>query len=209
MPDLDQYFDEIDAARIRRVRELSEIKRKFSSDRVPDLAGVNSKATVVLTYANWEGFYNDCARTYIRFLRERGGKIRDTDWMLLLGAFHADFESLRARSHSYDARRQFVADLQVRLECGFESFDDTIVEARSNLDFERLSQNFVVLNIDFSSMQRFRIRLDKEVVGWRHSVAHGDPPDLSALDISDHVDFTANLLIVLADRFQDAMLERI
>jgi hypothetical protein len=42
-----------------------------------------------------------------------------------------------------------------------------------------------------------------------HSVAHGDPPDLSALDISDHVDFTANLLMILADRFQHAMLERI
>ena len=66
-----------------------------------------------------------------------------------------------------------------------------------------------LLNIDLSSMQRFRIRPDKEVVGWRHSVAHGDPPDLSALDIADHVEFTANLLIVLADRFQHAMLERI
>jgi hypothetical protein len=56
MPDLDQYFDEIDVARIRRARELSEIKRRFSTDRVADPAGVNSKATVVLTYANWEGF---------------------------------------------------------------------------------------------------------------------------------------------------------
>ena len=162
----------------------------------------------MLTYANWEGFYNDCVRAYIRFLRDRGGKIRDTDWMLLLGAFHADFESLKARSHSYDARRQFVEDLQVRLECGFDSFDDTVVEARSNLNFERLVENFSLLNIDLSSMQRFRIRLDKEVVGWRHGVAHGDPPDLSALDIADHVDFTANLLIVLADRFQHAMLEK-
>ncbi len=168
-----------------------------------------SKAAVVLAYANWEGFYNECAGAYIRFLRDRGGKIRDTDWMLLLGVFHADFESLKARSHSYDARRQFIEDLQARLECGFDSFDDTIVEARSNLNFERLAENLYVLNIDLSPMQRFRIRLDKEVVGWRHSVAHGDPPDLSALDIADHVEFTANLLIVLADRFQYAMLERI
>src|ERR1700720_3087701 len=128
---------QIDTARIRRARELSEIKRRFSTDRVPDPSGVNSKATVVLAYANWEGFYNECVGAYIRFLRDRGGKIRDTDWMLLVGAFHADFDSLKARSHSSDARRQFVEDLQTRLECGFESFDDTIVEARSNLNFER------------------------------------------------------------------------
>ena len=82
---------------------------------------MNSKATVVLAYANWEGFYNECVDAYIRFLRDRGGKIRDTDWMLLLGAFHADFESLKARDHSYDARRQFVEDLQARLECSFDS----------------------------------------------------------------------------------------
>ena len=153
--------------------------------------------------------YNECVDAYIRFLRDRGGKIRDTDWMLLLGAFHADFESLKARDHSYDARRQFVEDLQARLECSFDSFNSAIVEARSNLNFERLAENFSVLNIDLSSMQRFRIRLDKEVVGWRHSVAHGDPPDLSALDSADHVEFTANLLALLADRFQHAMLERI
>jgi hypothetical protein len=128
--------------------------------------------------------------------------------MLLLGALHADFESLRAKNHSYAARCQFVRDLSIRLECGFDAFDDTVVEARSNLNFERLAENFSVLNIDLSFMQRFRIRLDKEVVGWRHSVAHGDAPDLSALDIADHIDFTANLLILLADRFQHAILEK-
>jgi hypothetical protein len=56
---------------------------------------VNSKAKVVLTYANWESFYNDCVPAYIRFLRDRGGKIRATDRMLLIGAFHPDFESLK------------------------------------------------------------------------------------------------------------------
>ncbi|MBA3727461.1 MAG: hypothetical protein H0W86_13770 [Armatimonadetes bacterium] len=72
MPDIDRYFEEIDNARIRRARELSEIKRKFSADKSPAPAGVNTKATVVLTYANWEGFYNECVRSYVQFLKERG-----------------------------------------------------------------------------------------------------------------------------------------
>jgi hypothetical protein len=209
MPDIDRYFDEIDAARVRRARELSEIKRKFGAADDQDTAGVNSKAAVVLTYANWEGFYNECVRAYVRFLTERGGKVRETDWRLLVGAFASDFESLRAKNHSAMAKRQFVANLKARLECGFDSFDPTTVEARSNLNFERLSENYVVLNFDLESLHRFRIRLDKELVGWRHSVAHGDSPDLSALDIAGHVDFAALLLIAIADRFQYAMLERI
>src|SRR5208282_6399087 len=99
MPEIDLYFDAIDAARIRRVKELSEIKRRFGSDHTTDPSGVSSKAAVVLTYANWEGFYNECLQTYMEFLRERGKKVRETDWMLLVCAFHREFESLRDKNH--------------------------------------------------------------------------------------------------------------
>lgn len=208
MPDISRYFDAIDSARIRRAKELSEIKNKLGGDRATDPSGVNSKAAVVLAYANWEGFYNECVHEYVRFLEERGGKIRETDWMLLVGAFDPDFESLRARNHSSDAKRDFVANLKQRLECGFASFDKSTVQARSNLDFQRLSQNFHILNFDISAFQKVRNRLDREVVGWRHSVAHGDSPDLSALDIANHMNFAAELLIIVADSFQNAILER-
>ena len=63
---------------VRRARELSDIKFRFTSSSEPDPSNVNSKAVIVLTYANWEGFYNECARAYIRVLQECGGKIRDT-----------------------------------------------------------------------------------------------------------------------------------
>ena len=208
MLNVDRYFDEIDAARIRRVRELSEIKRQFGADRNRDPTSVNSKAAVVLTYANWEGFYNECVDIYTEFLTERGGKVRETDWMLLVGAFNPDFESLRSKNHSVDAKHQFVANLKTRMECGFDAFDRTTIQARSNLDYKRISKNYSVLNFELLSLQRCRIRLDKELVGWRHSVAHGDSPDLSALDIADHVDFTAYLLSEVADCFQYAMLNR-
>jgi hypothetical protein len=208
MPSVDRYFDAIDAARIRRVKELSEIKRQFGADRDGDPTSVKSKAAVVLTYANWEGFYNECVDVYVGFLTERGGKVCETDWMLLVGAFNADFESLRSRNHSLDARHQFVANLKTRMECGFDVFDRSTIQARSNLDYKCLSQNYFVMNFELSPLQRFRIRLDKELVGWRHSVAHGDSPDLSALDIADHVDFTAGLLGIVADCFQYAILNR-
>jgi hypothetical protein len=191
MPEIDLYFDEIDAARIRRTKELSELKRRFRADSVSDPESVHSKATVVLTYANWEGFYNECVRSYVRFLKEQRKKVRETDWMLLVCAFNSDFESLRATNHSSKSKRQFVANLKGRLECGFDALDCTIIEARSNLDYERLSENFGLLSFDLASLQTVRNRLDIELVGWRHSVAHGDAPDLSAFDIAAHVDFTA------------------
>lgn len=208
MPNLDGYFDAIDTARIRRAKELSEIKSKFSRDQDEDPSNVNSKAAVVLTYANWEGFYNDCVRTYVSFLREIGRKVRETDWMLIVGTVNSDFETLRSKNHSASAKLQFVANLRQRLECKFESFDSSIIEARSNLDFNSLSHNYKLLHFDLQSFQKFRLRLDKELVGWRHRVAHGDSPDLSSMDIADHIDFAALLLILVADSFQYGMLER-
>jgi hypothetical protein len=208
MPDVDKYFDEIDAARISRVKELSEIKFRFSSHSGSDPLSINSRAVIVLSYATWEGFYNECVWTYLSFLKERGGKVRDTDWMLLLGALRKDFESLRDRNLSDDARHEFVGNLKDRIECGFDEIDISIVLARSNLNFYRLAWNFKVLDFDLAPMQPFRIKMDNELVRWRHEVAHGNPPDLTAHSISGHVDFAAKLLITLADGFQEAMLKR-
>lgn len=209
MPDIDKYFDDIDVARVRRAKELSAIKRSFGPLVSSEPFGVASKAVVVLSYAHWEGFYNDCVRTYLDFLREKGGRVRDNDWMLLLSAFHADLESMRDRNHSFESRQQFIANLRVQLDCGFDAVDTTFIEARSNLNFARLTQNYLLLNFDLTSMQKSRIRLNKELVGWRHAIAHGDSPDLTALDVAAHIDFAAQLLILVSDRFQYAMLDRV
>ena len=108
MVDINKFFDGIDTARIRRARELWEIKRICGSLGISDPEGINSKATIVLCYAAWEGFYNDCVEVYFQFLRERGGRVRDTDWMLLIAAFSRDFDSLRDKHHSANARREFI-----------------------------------------------------------------------------------------------------
>lgn len=205
----ENFFDAIDTARIQRVRELSEIKRIFVAASDTDPLAIASKAVVVLTYANWEGFYNECIRIYLDFLEGMKIKVADANWLMLIGALSADFESLRDRNHSLEGRREFVMQLRNRLVCGFESFDRNVVMARSNLDFGRLSGNFALLNFDHSKLQRSRIRLDRELVGYRHGVAHGDPPDLSAVNVSDHVNFAAELMLAVSDLFQNAILERL
>ena len=129
--------------------------------------------------------------------------------MLFVCAFHREFESLRDKNHSPEARRDFVISLKGRLECDFERFDASAIAAKSNLNFERLAYCYSLMNFDLGTLQRFRLRLDKELVEWRHRVAHGDSPDLSAMDIADHIDFAARLLIAVADNFQYAMLERL
>lgn len=207
MPDIDHFFDEIDNNRSRRVRELSEIKRRFLRDSDP--LGIGSKAVVVLTYAHWEGFYNDCVKSYVEFLRANGGRMRDSDWMMLAGALMGEFQSLYDKNHSHQARREFVENIRSVLDCGYDRFHSEVVQARSNLDFCKLQGNYHILSFDITNLQRYRLKIDHEIVSWRHQVAHGDQPDLSQLDIARHVDLVSALLLIVADQFQEAMLARL
>lgn len=171
---IDDYFDEIDAARSVRVRELSEIKRLFgAASSTADPMGVQSKALVVLSYAAWEGFYNECVDAYCDFLQTRGKKVADAGWKMLVGALGAEFDSLRSRNHSPMAKRDFVEKLQNKLACDFVDFDRKAVKATSNLDWDKLDQNFQILDFDLARFQIHRNRLHKEVVGWRHGLRTG------------------------------------
>lgn len=205
---LDAIFDGIDAERSRRARELAELKSLFAQV-TNDPFGITSKAVVVLAYAHWEGFYNSCVQAYIQFLRAKNASVSNLDWMLVVGIISDDLKRLRDRNHSADSRADFVGALQDKLAAQFSVFDMSVVEARSNLNFERLSGNYRVLHFDISGFTKWRNQIDKELVGWRHAVAHGSSPNLSAMDISDHVDFTNSLLLALADQFQTAILNRL
>ena len=201
----EKYLDEIDSARVFRVRELSEVKRIFSQDR-SDSFGVQSKAAVVLCYAAWEGFYNECIDTYCRFLKEYQFKLVDAGWRHLIGALEADFNSLRDKNYSDKAKREFVDKLQARVDATFEEFDVKCVSARSNLDFSKIRNNYYILGFDVEGIERHRIRIDQELVGWRHGVAHGNSPALDDLDLADHVEFVAQLLDYLSEKFQNAIM---
>lgn len=202
------YLKEIDANRSRRARELSEIKTQFaqSKDQLP--FRVRSKAVVVLTYAHWEGFYNECVSTYLTFLRDSGRKVRDTTWNMLTGTLYAEMERLKDRNHSREAACDFVEALGTALTAGFDTFNADVIKSRSNLDFGKLKSNYRILSFSIDPFQRKRIRLDKELVGWRHGIAHGDDPDLSNSDSQDHVRFTQELLLILADQFQEEIVKR-
>jgi hypothetical protein len=169
--------------------------------------GIGSKAVVVLAYAHWEGFYNDCVKSYLKFLTALGGRIRDAEWMMLVGALASSFQTLQDKRHSDEARREFVGRLQSIIDCGFDEFRTEVVLSRSNLDFNKLRGNYQILGFEAADLQRFRLKIDYEIVRWRHQVAHGDEPDLSAMDIDKHVDLIAELLLILADHFQSRILQ--
>ena len=158
----------------------------------------------MLSYAAWEGFWNECATLYIEFLSSKGAKVTDVRWLMLMGVFASDFDSLRDRASSWKARHDFVAGLQQQLNAGFDTFDEQLIRSRSNLDFDALTKNYELLGFDLQPFQRYRLRLDNEIVAWRHGVAHGRSPDLRELDVDRHVSCVIEMLALVADEFERA-----
>ena len=206
MADIDRYFDLIDGSRARRARELSNAKESFDHLERVGQKIVAGKSLIVLSYANWEGFYNECVDCLIDYLALTGIKVKDLCWSSLTGSLISSFSRLRDRNHSLDAQKEFVDILQTKLECNFVEFDRKIAKAQSNLNFERLQVGFSLLGLDVSAFQRHRNRIDRELVGWRHSIAHGDTIDLSFMKADDHASFTSEMMLSVSDEFQNAFL---
>ena len=193
---------ELDSVRVRRAKELSDVKQlQFRAGHV-DPYGVVTKAVIVLSYSHWEGFFNDCVDCYLSYLRQSGCQVQSMRWTLVSGLLTSDLQRLRDKNHSLEATREFTESLENRLGEGFQSFDATLLKSRSNLNFTRLQFVFQLLGFEVDQFQSMRLRIDKELVGWRHSIAHGDNPDLTAANAAAHVDFVRHLLSNLSDVFQ-------
>ncbi len=206
MTEIDRYLSEIDSKRLRRTLELSELKVRMASPVGVSRYGVHSKAVIVLSYAHWEGFYNDCVQCYVEFLRNNGRKVRDVSWSMMIGLLRPGLQGLRDRNHSREAELNFVNKLESLIEEGFDNFDVSVVLSRSNLDFDALRHNFEVLGFDLDPFLRWRLKITKELVSWRHGVAHGNDPDLSLVSLKEHIAFTQDMLLLLADTFQGKMV---
>lgn len=209
MTDISIFIEKIDLERLRRARELSELKVRMTELNGMAKYGVNSKALIVLAYAHWEGFYNECVSYYVEALRNFDLKVSNISWLLLIGVLKPDLQRLRDRNHSSTAEIEFIGRLKLLLDSDFNEFDDMAIRSKSNLNFETLKQNFNILGFDINVFQPWRIKIDKELVGWRHSVAHGNEPDLSSIDLHRHIQFTQNMLLIIADTFQRDLLHKI
>lgn len=206
MNDVSFYLDSIDQSRIRRAKELSELKVRMKSIAGVTNYGIHTKSIVVLTYAHWEGFYNECVKLFFKFLRENKYKVVDYSWHLLIGSLRSDLKSLRDRGFSAKSEYEFVDKLKLIDQHDFEKFDLSIVLSRSNLNYSNLESNFNLLGFSLEGFQEKRLKIDHELVGWRHSVAHGNEPDLGGVDIDDHILFTQDLLHEMASKFQMKMV---
>jgi len=203
MSNREDYLLKIDHARVSRAKELSNMKMKYASSK----DYLDHKALIVLSYAHWEGFFNECVDIYIDYLQLCRIKVKDISWSMLCGVIKSGLYSMRDRNFSHESLVEFSSKLEKYQDETFDVFDRTVVMSKSNLNFVRLREVFELLKFETAAFNRYRIKLEKNVVSWRHAVAHGTSPELEDFDAKSHVQLVLDLLLLLADRFQTAMYD--
>lgn len=125
----------------------------------------------------------------------------------LLGLLGKNFQSLRDRNFSDEAKKGFVDAIFGALRSDFTAVGVDEIRPRSNFDFKRLAFCASYLDLDIAPFQRYRNQIDLEIVGWRHSIAHGDNPQIDRSAIARHLTAVEELTSLIKDSFVDHVAE--
>ncbi len=199
------HLQKISADRIWRIREISDLRSQFNLDVCERYQDATSRAIVVLCYAHWEGYFAACVHTLVDWLENTSLKYSSLPEEFLLGGVMAAFDSLRDRKDNLSARLDFLRSIRGIETKSFTGFDRKIVLPRSNLNFEKLKFIAQILQLDLSPYLRHQLRLDKELVAWRHLIAHGEMFTLDRTKVESHTKFCEELLFLAKDSFEIAL----
>lgn len=192
--------------RLWRVRELSDLRvlhKKASSKRERE---ATSRSIIVLSYAHWEGYCSNCASTFVDYLEEKKVPYNLLPANMFLGAMSAALDSYRDKADNLNSRHQLIKVFQDRNGGFIEKFDRRVILPRSNLNFERLDFIHQIIGADLKPFQRHRLQIDKELVAWRHLVAHGEMFTLDDSKATSHTHFCEELMFLTKDCFETAIL---
>lgn len=199
----DEFVAEIDAGRIWRVKELSNFRALAMLHSGGTYEESIARAAVVIAYSHWEGFWSDCIDAYMRFHTKLGRRPVLVNRNFLIGMLGSGFRSLKDRNFSDEAKREFVSEIFTGLKADFTAVGTEEIRPRSNFDFKRLTYCANYLNLSIDALQKYRNKIDAEVVGWRHSIAHGEAPDIDRTAVREHLQLVETLTGLVQDAFLD------
>jgi hypothetical protein len=200
------YLKRLSDDRVWRVRELSDLRvlhEKASSKRERE---TTSRSIVVLSYAHWEGYCSKCAGIYIDFLEEKKVSYSALPPGMFLGAMSSALDSYRDKADNLSSRKNLVEAFQKVNGSVIERFDRRVILPRSNLNFPRLEFIHKIIGAELEPFQRHRLKIDKELVAWRHLVAHGEMFVLDESKADSHTKLCEELMFLTKDAFEDAIL---
>jgi hypothetical protein len=189
--DLSTIFD---ADLIWRRKELSDIKaaiKAADSHAKPVLL----RALTTMSYAHWEGYVRVCASRYFEHLTLRKKPFNAYERQIYVNSILSRLDALSRSRASLSARCDLVNDILDGAGKRFSYVNPDLVDTRSNLSTDVISDICVICGVDSDYFSQNRTFIDVILLKRRNAIAHGQQEFIDASEIDDLV---ANVLALMS-----------
>ena len=196
------FLKALSTDRLWRARELSDLRLMHRNAKSAREKVATSRAIVVLSYAHWEGYCASCAGIFVDHLETKKVPYSSLPTDMLLGAVSGALDSYRDTADNLDSRLKLLRFFQSVQKDHIQKFDRKLILPRSNLNFRRLRFIHEVIGSSIQPFQQYRLKIDKELVAWRHLVAHGEMFVLENALAENHTKLCEELMFLTKDSFE-------
>ncbi|WP_192260080.1 MAE_28990/MAE_18760 family HEPN-like nuclease [Mesorhizobium caraganae] len=171
-----------------RVREISDL-RKIAATAGSGYEVAIRKAGIALLYAHWEGYVKFVGEAYVKYVAVRKFKLA-----LLVDEFLAVEIAVILRKYGVtsgdlSSRLALVADWKALEDGQFRNFREKGISTGGNLNYDRLSDICRLIRIDPKKVVSDPDYLDRNVLGVRNKIAHGESITVTADEFTLSSDF--------------------
>lgn len=181
--DLSAIFD---ADLIWRRKELSDMKAAI---RAADQHAKSAllRAIIAMSYAHWEGYVKQCANRYFEHLTLRRRPFDEYERQIYVNSFLGRLDALHKGRVGLKERCQLVNDIIDGTTGTFARLNPDLVDTRSNLNSDVISDICIICGIDSKHFLDHRTFLDVILLKRRNSIAHGQQELIAASEVDELV----------------------
>ncbi|MBL3565968.1 hypothetical protein JMM59_13280 [Rhodovulum sulfidophilum] len=181
-----------------RIREISDLKLAIRRGDAA-LQRVLLRAHVAISYAHWEGHVRLGAKLYLTHIALRKFPYEQLDRQFLKNYFLPRLNALSATKASIEARCELLEDILSSTEKKFTRVNNDLINTRSNLNSEILSEICLICGIPFDHFSEETSFIDTILLKRRNAIAHGEDTFVEISDLDDLTDKTIGLMRTFGD----------
>lgn len=176
-----------------RRKELSDLKTAVKgADEYS--RSVLLRAIITMSYAHWEGYVRTCANRYFEHLTLRKKLFSDFERQIYVNSILGKLDTQHRGHSSVKERCKLVNDILDGGTGRFSSVNPDLIDTRSNLNTDVVSDICVICGIDSDHFEQNRTFLDVLLLKRRNAIAHKQQEYIQADEIDD---FVANVLALM------------
>lgn len=194
-----------DRSQLRR-RELITLKQLINTKRLHE-ENIVCRSSVVLSYANWEGFIKDAATAYVEYVSYKSPAFNELSPNFKAIVCRSMFiEAAKAKKRIFPHLR-VVEQFSLRLSEKADLKSGSAIDTESNLNSDVFENICTTVGIDYSNRWSTYGPFIDDMFKYRCSIAHGELMTPSSSYVIEVIDFVQQAISWFRTDIENAVLE--